>query len=101
MNIVEDYHQNASKVLREIAKNPKNGFWAPSCANHCYSYTGSFYDENYRIPAKSLNSLSKSIGDWINNVPGNHSFEDSVNWPGNSPCSGVAAKEPNLLFSSS
>lgn len=101
MNIVEEYHQNASKVLREIAKNPNNGFWAPSCANHCYSFTGAFYDEFYRIPANSVNSLSKSIGDWIEKKPGNHAFEDSVNWPGNLPCSGLNKKNPNFLLSQS
>lgn len=71
-DIIEAYHQNTSKVLRQIGKNPQNGYWAPSCANHCYTVVGSFYNTDYRIPAKSENSLSKSIADWVNKVPVNH-----------------------------
>jgi len=96
MNIIEDYHQNNTKLLTAIASNPKNGYWVPSCANHVYSW-GPFYDSNYRIPANSEYSLVKSIVDWMNQTPTNHSHADSGNWPINKPCSGLKLSQINPL----
>lgn len=73
MDIVEEYHQNLSKVLREIGKRPLNGYWSPSCAFHSFAFATAFYDSDYRIPANSVYSASKSIYNWMKNVPGNNS----------------------------
>ena len=67
MDVIERYHESNLKLLKAITNNSKNGngFWSPSCSNHCYTVTGSFYNANYRIPANSDYSLSKSISNWI------------------------------------
>ena len=98
MDVIENYHESTFKVLKAIVNKSKsdNGFWAPSCANHCYVFGSSFYDSNYRIPANSEYSLSKSIGNWIQKVPGDNAHFDAGNWPTNSPCSGVSEPMFNL-----
>lgn len=62
LKYLEEYHANTSTVLRAISKNSNlNGYWAPSCSNHVYSTWNALYDQSYRIPAISENSLMQGI----------------------------------------
>jgi len=53
LKYLEDYHANMSVVLKAIGQRPGNGYWAPSCINHVFSFLNTLYDEANRIPAYS------------------------------------------------
>ena len=93
MRYLEDYHKNTSVVLKAIAANgKKNGYWAPSCANHVYSVWNALYDSTYRVPANSVNSLMHGISEWDQGLPVSYEHMDDGNWPINRPCSGLKNK---------
>lgn len=93
MRYLEDYHRNTSVVLKAIAANgKKNGYWAPSCANHVYSVWNALYDSSYRIPANSVNSLMRGIWEWDQGQQVSYEHMDDGNWPINKPCSGVKSQ---------
>ena len=66
INQIEEYHKNMSKVIISMTQNNGvNGYWAPVCVFHCLSQESWYYDENYRIPQYSQNSIMKSVESWM------------------------------------
>ena len=53
ISYIENYHQNTEKVLRQLSIDPKNGVWAPVCADHVYNFGPADYSPNFRIPEGS------------------------------------------------
>lgn len=53
--IIEEYHRNTTNAIFEMtANNPNiNGYFAPVCANHVYSWGSDYYSSDYRIPQNS------------------------------------------------
>jgi O-palmitoleoyl-L-serine hydrolase len=91
MEFINQYRLNTSAVMKTIAKNSKNGGWAPACSNHVYSTGSGFYAANFRVPASSANSIAATMEPWLEGKDGQHSFVDEVAWPNNKPCSGIAS----------
>lgn len=78
-----------SKIIKNIASRPENGYWAIACADHVY-FWDKFYSPDYEIPMNSNNTIDKALFEWYQKKPGNHRYMDHVSWPENKPCSGFA-----------
>ena len=47
MEVIGQYKQNTSAVMKAITKDPKNGGWAPACSDHVYSTSVRFYSTSF------------------------------------------------------
>ncbi len=74
------------------AKND-NGFFAPACAIHVFGFSSVYYNDQWRIPQGSDNSISKSVQIWLSGNPDSTNFRhiDLGKWPDNKPCAGATS----------
>lgn len=84
--MIEDYRMNLTNVLVDISKNASNGVWSISCPIHIIIIDTKYYDEFYRIPEYSPNSVNQAVKNWIENTTSSHVYIDTVEWPNNRPC---------------
>lgn len=81
------------KVLEDIGKNSKNGYWAPACAIHTFVGGVHFYSADFRIPAGSQFSIDHSLLSWVMEEKTSHYHSDQLPWPYNKPCSGTTVTD--------
>ena len=61
VDTIEEYHRNTTNTVFAIASNNQNGFFAPACAIHVFGFGTAYYNDQWRIPQGSQNSISKSV----------------------------------------
>lgn len=66
-----------------------NGFWAPVCAFHVYTFYQEFYSYNFTVPMNTNNTIQETLIQWKINQGGSHRYMDYGRWPDNRPCSGL------------
>ncbi len=87
--MIEDYRQKSLNSLANLTKYEKNGLWAISCSQHGFLYFETFYNSNfYKVPQTTGQSILHALNNYLIGN-GSRVTVDTVNWPHNSPCSGV------------
>lgn len=80
------------RVLEAIGKSTqhKNGYWAVACVKHTFIKSANFYSNSFKVPMNSANTIQASMFAWVSDDKSSHLHMDTVPWPENKPCSGVA-----------
>merc|ERR1712150_325733 len=63
-----------------------NGAWTVACIEHTLTW-GHWTDTAWEVPAGSGMTISRAVAQWLSgNSTGSNVHEDTVGWPGNTPC---------------